>query len=265
MSKDCQVPNYDLNDYFSKTSDSVLIIPVINEGNKIKKQLENIKIKKIQEIVDVVIVDGGSTDGSLERSFLEKQGVRALLVKDDGGRLSSQLRIAYYWALQEEYKTIITIDGNGKDDVSFIFNIQERLDQGYDYVKGSRYINGGKSINTPFDRMIASRFLHAPMISLASGFKFTDTTNGFRGYSSKFLKDERVNPFRDIFINYELLFYLSIRAAKLKFKVCEEPVSRMYPKNEVTPTKISGFSGRLRILKETLLAALGYFDPTNMQ
>ena len=254
-----EIPNHQCEIFSNKSSDIVLVIPVINEGKKIRDQLSSIKQYNFN--IDIVIADGGSSDNSLDSTFLKEQGVRALLVKEDVGKLSSQLRIAYHWSLQEGYQGIITIDGNGKDDVSYIPRIKHRLEQGFDYVQGSRYIKGGFSKNTPLDRVVANRLLHAPIISLATGTRFTDTTNGFRGYSSKFLQDTRVKPFRKIFSNYELLFYLSVRASKLNFKICEEPVSRIYPKTGSTPTKISSFSSRIRILKETLLASIGYYNP----
>lgn len=253
------IPKYSKRIFFEKKNDYVLVIPVINEGRKIREQLRSIKQSNLD--VDVVIADGGSSDGSLNSDFLKEQGVRAILIKDDDGRLSSQLRIGYYWALNESYIGIITIDGNGKDDVSYVKNITDMLKQGYDYVQGSRYVPGGISKNTPLDRKVANKLIHAPIISLGAGFRFTDTTNGFRGYSSKFLGDERVQPFRNIFCNYELLFYLSIRACKLNFRVCEVPVSRIYPKGGATPTKILGIRTRFAILKETILASIGFFNP----
>ncbi|MDC1251803.1 glycosyltransferase family 2 protein, partial [Gammaproteobacteria bacterium] len=222
-------------------------------------QLRKIRDNKLN--VDVIIADGGSTDESLDFDFLIKQNVNAILIKEDVGKLSSQLRIAYFWALQRGYKGLITIDGNDKDDITFISNVFDALIRGFDYVQGSRYIDGGISKNTPLDRKIANKFIHAPIISLATGFKFTDTTNGLRGYSSKFLYDDQVQPFRDIFKNYELLFYLSVRACKLNFKVCEVPVSRIYPKDLATPTKISGLNSRIDILRETIQASAGCYDP----
>ena len=259
MDNKIAIPEYKEKIFKEKSSDFALIIPVINEGEKIQNQLK--KIQDSDLTVDIIIADGGSTDGSLDFSFLIQQNVNAILIKDDIGKLSSQLRIAYFWALQRGYKGIITIDGNDKDDISFISNVYNALLEGFDYVQGSRYIDGGISKNTPFDRKIANRFIHAPIISLATGFKFTDTTNGLRGYSSKFLNNKQVQPFREVFMNYELLFYLSVRACKLNFKVCEVPVSRIYPKNSATPTKITGLNSRFDILKQTILAGLGCYDP----
>ncbi|MEA1650308.1 hypothetical protein UAJ10_14960 [Nitrospirillum sp. BR 11164] len=103
--------------------------------------------------------------------------------------------------------------------------------------------------------------IHAPLLSIAGRHWFTDTTNGFRAYSKRYLSDPRVAPFRDVFSRYELLFYLTARAGQLGYRVCEIPVRRSYPVGEPTPTKINGFKGKLSIFKELFHAASGRFNP----
>ena len=97
-------------------------------------------------------------------------------------------------------------------------------------MQGSRYVPGGKGVNTPLSRHVGVMLLHAPLISLAARHRYTDTTNGFRGYSRRLLLDPRVQPFRDVFAAYELHYYLAIRAARLGLRVCEIPVTRVYPR-----------------------------------
>ena len=237
----------------------VVVIPVINEGDRIRQQLTRLATLNLP--VDVVIADGGSTDGSLEHGFLDSVGCRALLVKKGLGKLSAQLRMAYAWALDEGYDGIITVDGNGKDGIQAIPAFIAKLQEGYDYVQGSRYVRGGQAINTPLDRKIAGRFVHAPVMSLFGRHWYTDTTNGFRGYSARYLRDPRVNPFRDVFTRYELLFYLTIRAGQLRYRAIEIPVTRSYPLGEKPPTKISGFRGRIDMLGELFSVAFGKFNP----
>jgi glycosyltransferase involved in cell wall biosynthesis len=236
-----------------------LVIPVINEGERIRRQLQ--AVAAAAPAVDVIIADGGSTDGSMEPGWLAQNGVTALLVKTGPGRLSAQLRMAYAWCLTEGYEGIVTIDGNGKDGVDAIARFVDALDAGYDYVQGSRYRPGGKAVNTPLDRKLAGRLIHAPVLSLAGRRWYTDTTNGFRGYSRRYLADPRVAPFRDAFSSYELLFYLTVRAGQLGFRTCELPVTRIYPPTGKTPTKIAGFSGRLAMLGEVMRVALGRYAP----
>lgn len=256
---DWDIPTFEAEVLRSKKHDYCLVIPVINEGERIQAQLRD--IADLAPEVDIIIADGGSNDGSVELEFLESAGVRARLTKTGPGRLSAQLRMAYGWALAEGYKGIVTIDGNGKDGVEAISTFCERLAVGFDYVQGSRYLKGGAAINTPLSRWIAGRLIHAPIVSLASRTWLTDTTNGFRAYSRRFLTDPRVAPFRAVFLNYNLLFYLSIRAGQLGFRVTEIPVRRGYPETGKVPTKITGISGKLALLAELFAAALGRYRP----
>lgn len=255
-----EVPDYNISLWKKKKHDWCVIIPVINEGVRIRNELDKMNINNVCDVADIIIIDGGSTDGSLELNFLEEKNVTGLLTKIGPGGLSAQLRCAYAFALDQGYKGIVTIDGNDKDDSEAIPRFIDALIQGVDFVQASRYIVGGVAENTPMIRNIAIRLIHAPMLTLCSGFKWTDTTQGFRAYSRKMLISPDISVFRDIFITYELLAYLSYRAPILGFKCLELPTKRYYPKKEV-PTKISGFAGNVSVLKILFKACIGLYNP----
>jgi len=255
-----QTPAFETLLWLGRQHPWCVVIPVINEGEQIKSLLARMSALKIDGFADILIVDGGSADGSLGLESLQKNGVRGLLLKTGPGKLSAQLRCAYSFALEQGYAGVVTIDGNDKDDPEAIPRFIEALKQGVDFVQASRFIAGGVAENTPKSRDFAIRFIHAPMLSLASGFRWTDTTQGFRAYSRKMLLDPRIAPFRDVFMAYELLAYLSCRAPKLGYRCVELPTIRRYPKGE-TLTKISGFKGNLSVLQALFRACLGAYDP----
>lgn len=256
-----QVPTFDAPLWLGRRHPWCVVIPVINEGERIESLLSRMAALKINSIADIIIVDGGSTDGSLELDSLQQKGVRGLLVKTGPGKLSAQLRCAYAFALDQGYEGIISIDGNDKDDPEAIPRFIEALKQGVDFVQASRFISGGVAENTPKSRNFAIRFIHAPMLSLSSGFRWTDTTQGFRAYSRKMMLDPNIAPFRDVFKTYELLAYLSHRVPKLGYCCLELPTIRRYPKGEV-PTKITSFKGNLSVLQVLCRACSGFYDPT---
>ncbi|MFN4240061.1 MAG: glycosyltransferase family 2 protein [Erythrobacter cryptus] len=258
-SADWQVPAHTIALHGARRWPHALVIPVINEGERIRAQLQRIKAADLP--VDVIIADGGSSDGSLDPDFLRRQGVRAVLTKTGPGRLSAQLRMAYAWCLGEGYAGIVTIDGNGKDGIEAIATMVARLEEGYDYVQGSRYLPGGLAENTPLERTLANRLVHAPLLSLAGRRWLSDTTNGFRAYSARYLTHPQVQPFRAVFSDYSLLFYLTVRAGQLALKVCEVPVARRYPRSGKVPTKIGGLGAKIALLKEALIAASGGYTP----
>ncbi|KAI3593284.1 glycosyltransferase [Cupriavidus sp. U2] len=255
-----QVPSFDVSLWRGRTQPWCIVMPVINEGNRIRSLLQKMSTLEISRIADIIIVDGGSTDDSLDMAFLHQQKVAGLIVKTGPGKLSAQLRCAYAFALENNYDGIITIDGNDKDDPAAIPQFIQALIEGVDFVQASRFIAGGVAENTPIMRDLAIRFIHAPALSISSGFRWTDTTQGFRAYSKRLLLDPAVAPFRDIFREYELLAYLSHRAPRLGYRCQEIATSRKYPAGEV-PTKISTFSGNMRVMRTLLQACTGSLNP----
>jgi dolichol-phosphate mannosyltransferase len=255
-----QVPLMETLLWLGKQHPYCVVIPVINEGERIKSLLRRMEANHISTIADIIIVDGGSTDGSLELDALKQIGVRGLVVKKGLGKLSAQLRCAYAFALDQGYEGIVTIDGNDKDDPEAISRFIKALENGIDFVQASRFLPGGVAINTPKSRNFAIRYIHAPCLSLASGFKWTDTTQGFRAYSRRLLLDPEIAPFRDIFMTYELLAYLSYRAPKLSYVCKELPTVRRYPVGEI-PTKISSFRGNFVVFLILILSCLKNYNP----
>lgn len=254
-----QVPSFRRSLWLGRRHAFCVVIPVINEGARILNLLDRMAALKIADMADIIIVDGGSTDGSLSIDRLQTQGLRGVLVKTGPGKLSAQLRCAYAFALDHGYQGVITIDGNDKDDPAAIPRFIDALQQGLDFVQASRFVSGGMAENTPLSRYLGIRFIHVPILSLFSGFKWTDTTQGFRAYSRKMLLDSNIAPFRDVFQTYELLAYLSYRVPKLGYRCVELPTARRYPQGEV-PTKISSFKGNLSVLKVLFKACFGAYN-----
>lgn len=261
VERKCGVPKFECREYKGRTKDYVVLIPIINEGDRIHKELKRAQEHGVSDHADIVICDGGSTDGCTDEIILKLLDVNTLLVKQDEGKQGAQLRMGIWWALERGYKGIITIDGNNKDSIEDVPKFIEKLEEGYDLVQGSRFIKGGKAVNTPLIRLLAVKLIHAPVISLTAHQRFTDTTNAYRAYSAAYLKDDRVQPLRDIFMTYELLAYLSVRATQIGMKACEIPVTREYPLKGKTPTKISFFKGNSNLMKILFRNARGAYNP----
>ena len=255
-----QVPAYTTPLWLGRLQRWCVVIPVINEGERIRNLIERMAALRIADTADLLIVDGGSSDGSLALDWLQQHGVRGLLVKTGPGKLSSQLRCAYAFALDQGYEGIVTIDGNDKDDPEAIPRFIAALQDGTDFVQASRVLAGGVSERTPWLRHFDIRAIHAPMLRLFSGFGWTDTTQGFRAYSRRLLLAPAIAPFRDVFTGYELLAYLSYRAPRTGFRCLELATTRRYPEGEV-PTKISAFKGNLAVLGVLFKACSGKYNP----
>ena len=243
------VPDFCSTEYAVRRTKYCLLIPILNEGERIVNELCRAMNNGVDEVVDIVICDGGSKDGSVSDKKMQQSGVNTLLIKTSSGKLSAQLRMGIWFSLERGYEGIITVDGNDKDSIEDVPCFIDKLNEGYDFVQGSRFMKDGKAINTPLLRYVSVKMIHAPIISFTAGERFTDTTNAFRAYSRKYLEHPQVQPLRDIFMTYELLAYLSVRASQLRLKTCEIPVTRAYPPKGKTPTKISPIKGNSELLR----------------
>jgi len=245
-------PRYQIKELIKKKNSCALIIPVLNEGERLHQQLK--KIAQGSYEVDVILSDANSTDGSTDPDLLKSSGVNALINLTSQGGFSASLQSALEYALAANYQKFIMMDGNDKDDVSYLPHFYQKLEEGYDFVQGSRFLEQNYVTNTPSRRAALIKFIHAPLFSWGAKFKYTDTTNGFRAFSRHLLCSERIHFSKKNFQRYELPYYLAWSSSYHNFKVIEIPVKRDYPKQGPLPTKIVGLKRRWDILKPLLMA-----------
>ncbi len=257
-SKESELPLFTNQEIRKKQTDYAILLITLNEGDKLKKQID--ELQEYQSLVDIIIVDGGSDDNSTELTYLESKNVRTLITCHERG-IGSALRVGLSYALEHNYTGILTIDCNGKDGVESIPQIIEKLENGYDFVQASRFMKGGVHKNTPFFRMMGIFIVIIPALFLGSGFWFTDPTNGFKGFSRRFLLDPKTKPFRQVFKMFNMQFYLNYRAPKLGFSTIEIPAKRVYPDDGTVPTKIHGLATHLQIMYEIFKTCLGGYNP----
>lgn len=250
--------SYDIHEFAVKANKYCVLLVTLNEGDRFIKQLKD--MKEMSKLVDLIVVDGPSSDNSTNEEFLKENSVRAHLTTSKLG-LGLTLRMGIDYAINQDYQGIITIDTNGKDDVNQIPNFIKELELGFDLVQASRFIKGGNHKNTPIDRQFGIRFILSPLISLFSGIWLTDVTNGFRALSMRFIKDNRVQLLRKEFVRFNLQHYIVYRAAKLKFEIKELPVNRSYPSDGSVPSKIQSWKTKWLILKEGIKTVIGHYNP----
>ncbi len=130
------VPDFELEEFSPKRTKYCVLIPVINEGSRILSELERAQKAGIALLADVILCDGGSSDGSTEPDRLKTLGVNTLLVKKGAGKQGAQLRMGFWFALERGYDGFITIDGNDKDSVESVPLFIQKLDEGFDFIQG---------------------------------------------------------------------------------------------------------------------------------
>ena len=229
-----------------------------NEGERVRSQLR--RMSPMSGIADIIVVDGESDDGSITESLLRNCDARARLVVHERG-LGSAIRAAIEYTQTEGYDGLILVDGNGKDGVEALPKFVDALERGVGLAQGSRFLKGGLHRNTPGSRLAGIHVVVRPLIRLASGFRYTDPTNGFRAMSMRYLRDGRLAPLRPFFRRFNLQLYLVARAPRLGYRVEEIPVSRVYPEGKSVPTKITRLRTKLLFLWELLMTVSGRYNP----
>lgn len=223
-----------------------------NEGVKIKTTVERILAATEH---DVLVMDDGSTDGSMEAL----RGTRAHILSNATNEgIGSAMKKALIHAREKGYDVIVIMAGNNKDDPTQIPRlVQPIIEGGYDFVQGSRYLKGGDFGNMPLYRRIATQFVHPILFSIIARKRVTDSTNGFRAFRLKLLDDPRINIHQQWLDKYELEPYLFFKAIRLGYKVTEVPVTKIYPPHQLGYTKMKPITGWWSILRPIFLLGLG--------
>jgi len=231
----------------------IVIIPAYNEGEKTAKVVEKFPPDFGGEIL---VVNDGSNDNT--RQAVEATGRAIVLHNEKRQGIGFAIRRGLDYALINNFDIIVVMAGNGKDNPEEIPKLLKPIiEDNFDYVQGSRYLEGGAHGRMPFHRLLFTK-IYSFFIRLLYGKKITDGTNGFRAYKASILEDARINLQQE-WLKEILEYYLSIKVLLLDYRVCEVPVTKIYPQgakyNEYT--KVKPFSGWLKRLKPLFLLRFG--------
>ena len=231
----------------------VLAVPVaFNEEKKIGRVLDRF----VAGLVDaVLVVDDGSTDGTPQ--VVLQKGV-LLLSHEKRRGVGAAIRSAVTYARANAFDVLVIVAGNDKDRPAEIPRLVKAIvEDGYDFVQGSRYRPGGEHGNMPFYRQVATRLIHPGLCSLATGRLVTDSTNGFRAIRLSILDDPKIDIDQDWLDQYEMEPYLLYQAIRLGYRFKEEPVTKIYPPKAVGYTKMTPFAGWWSIVRPLVFLSLG--------
>ena len=237
----------------------ILVAPVaFNENVKLKSVIERFIKSRVFGQVDYLIVDDGSTDGtSFVIESFHPQNVKTIKHASRMG-VGCAIRTSIKYAIENHYDILVTMAGNDKDNPDEIpLLIDPILKEGCDLVQGSRYIGfsrtGGEM---PAYRKFAVR-LHSFLLSLMTGKKMTDTTNGFRAMKLTLFNNQKIQIDQPWLNQYELEPYVLFKAIKLGYKVKEAAVTKIYPPKKLGYTKMKPLIGWWSILKPIIYLGLG--------
>ncbi|HEX9612969.1 MAG TPA: glycosyltransferase family 2 protein [Candidatus Bathyarchaeia archaeon] len=204
------------------------IIPVFREIGKIGTVVEKFSSESVDEVC-LVVDDPDETilreiDDSRKRTLVPV----TIIENPTRNGIGFAIKEGYRYALSHGFDLIVVMAGNGKDDPREIPRLtQPILENGYDYVQGSRFLPGGRGERTPFLRRVFTRLFPFAWTFL-TGVRCTEVTNGFRAYKASILQDPEINIWQDWLNGYELEYYLHYKVLTLGYRFTERPVSKTY-------------------------------------
>lgn len=186
------------------------VLPCLNEELTLEKTIYEIK-KVIEENnlkAEIIVVDNGSTDNSFR--IAKSLGINVFICKDKG--YGNALRFGFRKA-NGEYIIMGDADTtyNFHDSIIMI----EKLDDGFDFVMGNRYLGGMEKRAMKLSHFFGVKFLSF-VGRLKYGVELGDFHCGLRGFKASLLK--KVN-----FTSTGMEFATEMIAKFKNFKVCEIP------------------------------------------
>ena len=197
---------------------ATLFVLTYNEIEGMKAIMPRIKKEWVDEII---IVDGGSTDGTLE--YAKEQGYATYVQKKKG------IRHAYIEGIplvKTDYIISFSPDGNSVPEA--IPNLIKKIEEGNDMVIASRYLEHAKSHDDDFVTRFGN-WLFTKLINVFHGSNYTDALVIYRIYRKslfyelKLDTEESYSMEKWFFTTMGIEPLLSIRCAKYKKKYTEIP------------------------------------------
>ena len=222
-----------------------------NEGEKIRRTLSR---HPAHRSYDLLVMDDGSTDGSLDAL---DPGVIVLRSETNRG-VGASMKVVFAFALERGYEILVIHAGNDKDEPLEIPKLVAPILAGEaDFVQGSRFLSGGEYGNMPGYRVVATRAIHPVLFSIAARKRVTESTNGFRAFRTALLRDPRIDWRQKWLDRYELEPYLLMKAITLGYRHVEVPVTKLYPDHEIGYTKMRPLIDWWSIIRPIVYLGLG--------
>jgi dolichol-phosphate mannosyltransferase len=197
----------------------------------------------------VYLVDDGSTDGTGRAA--RRAGARVIVHPRNRG-VGAALRTGFRAAARAGFDTIVVMGADDQDNAGEIPRLLAKLDSGYDFVQGSRWLAQGRVVNIPLFRRVTT-IVYSVLFTALAGHRITDGTNGFRAFRTRVLRGIALD--QAWLDTYELEPYLYWQVIRRRYRVGEAPVTKRYPRSG-RYTKMKPFRDWWRILRPLILLTL---------
>ena len=185
-----------------------VVVPALNEADNLPHVFDQMP----NEVFEVILVDGNSTDGTVE---VAKQLWPSLRVITQSGKGKGNALRCGFWAAMGD--VIVMLDADGSTDPAEIPRFVAALLAGADFAKGTRFIAGGGSADITRVRRVGNWAL-AKLVNGIWGGQYSDLCYGYNAFWRRCLPV--ITPDCE---GFEVETLINIRAARAGLQVHEVP------------------------------------------
>lgn len=207
----------------------VVITPTYNEKDNIEKMIPYLERQIFPKITNhdmwLLVADDKSPDGTADvvKKYMKNWKNVKLLIGEKKGLGAAYARAMRYAMDEMKADAIIEFDADFQHDPKGIIDLITAMDEGYDYVIGSRYIPGGKipkewGLYRKFLSFFGSLFARIVLLT----FNIHDMTSGFKLTKTEYLRKVDLEHLLSQYYAYKI--HILFEVVKLGAKVKEVPI-----------------------------------------
>ncbi len=237
----------------------VIIIPTYNEKGNIERLIKILEEEIFPQIknhdMNILIADDSSPDGTEQvvRELMKKWENIDINIGEKHGLGAAYVRAMTYAIDKMDADVMFEMDADLSHDPQKIPAFLEKIDQGYDFVIGTRYSQGGSiPANWGISRKMFSVFGNLLVRTILLKFSIHDWTGGYRAIKKEvFLKEKsELTAFR----GYTFQVSFLNKAVRDGFKVAEVPIA--FTDRTLGKSKIAAKEYIIDLLKYVITASI---------
>ncbi|MBS7340078.1 MAG: glycosyltransferase [Lachnospiraceae bacterium] len=200
---------------------TIIVMPVANEESTMGQILDEILELPYDNLYIYPVVDSYSKDRT-EEIIREKEKssnkVKCIFYRESTGVISCYLE-GFRQALADGAERILEMDGGGSHLPAEIPQFLEKMEEGYECVWGSRFMEGGSMKEQPLYRRILSQG-GTYLSNFVLGTRLKDMTSGFEGFQREVLESMNL----DRFLSTGHMYQTEMRYYCRNLKTIEVPI-----------------------------------------
>ena len=167
-------------------SKALVIIPTYNEAQNAERIIT--EVLQQSEIVDVLIVDDNSPDGTADivKQMMETNSRIHIIQREKKLGLGTAYVAGFKYAIKEKYDFIFEMDADFSHNPKEVSIMLGKMND-CDVLIGSRYVKGVNVVNWPMKRLLLSYSANI-YTRVITGMPVHDATAGFKCYKRKVLE-----------------------------------------------------------------------------